>query len=327
MNNGSTNRPTYSFVIPVYNEEETLPKLHQTISEIMDRMDGDSEIIFIDNNSSDNSYSLMVDYSRNDPRFKVIHFSRDFGNQIAVTAGLDYSVGQAVIVMDADLQDPPEVVLEMAKRWREGFDVVYGIREKRSGETWFKRATASIFYRILGKLSQTKIPADVGDFRLADRKAINAIKAMRERSRFLRGMFAWIGFKQTGVYFHRAERFAGKTKYPLRKMVRLAVDGVLSFSNLPLRIALAFGSIVAGLSFALGITAIILKVSGVYAVSGWASLVVIVLFLGGMQLTVIGIVGEYLARMYDEVKRRPLYIVGETHGFGENAGTGSVGDR
>jgi polyisoprenyl-phosphate glycosyltransferase len=246
---------------------------------------------------------------------RVLRFSRNFGHQIAITAGLDFASGNAAVVMDADLQDPPELIPELAARWREGYEVVYAVRAKREGETWFKRVTAAWFYRLLRRLSTVAVPLDAGDFRLIDRKALDAFCAMRENNRFVRGMFGWIGFRQGEVTYVRAERYAGRTKYPLRRMLRFATDAIISFSNAPLRIVLNFGFLVSLSSFLLGFAAIVVKLTNVYAVPGWASIVVVSTFLGGVQLVVLGIVGEYIARIYDEAKDRPLYLVMESRGF------------
>jgi dolichol-phosphate mannosyltransferase len=218
--------------------------------------------------------------------------------------------------MDADLQDPPELVLEMAKPWREGYDMVYAKRERREHETWFKKETSKIFHRVLRHLTDTDVPLDIGDFRLIDRRALDAFRAMRERNRYVRGMFGWIGFKQIGVPYVRPGRFAGETKWPVSKLIRLAIDGIISFSNVPLRLVLQIGFFVSIISFCAGIAAIVIKLSGSYAVSGWASLAVFISFIGGVQLVVIGVMGEYVGRIYDEVKRRPLYIVRDLRGFG-----------
>jgi len=255
-----------------------------------------------------------VDMNRRDGRFRVVHLSRNFGHQLATTAGLDLAVGRAVVIMDGDLQDPPEVVLQMAEKWREGYDIVYGERQERQGETWFKRTTASLFYRILRGLSEVDIPAEVGDFRLIDRGALDAYKAMRENNRYLRGMFSWVGYRQTGVKYVRSGRFAGRTKYPLRKMFRLAVNGIVGFSNMPLHFALVLGVVVSVLSILGGIVAVAIKLAGA-AVWGWTSTVVAIAFLGGAQLIVLGMIGAYIGRIYDEVKKRPLYIVRNLHGF------------
>ena len=304
----------YSVVIPIYNEQETIEELYTQLRALMERLDGPAEVVLVDDGSSDNSYPMMVDISGRDERFRVVHLSRNFGHQIATTAGLDLAGGRAVVIMDADLQDPPEVVLEMAAKWRDGFDIVYGQRQERKGETWFKRATASLFYRVLRRLTDVDIPAEVGDFRLIDRGALEAYKAMRENNRYLRGMFSWVGYKQTGVPYVRAPRFAGTTKYPLRKMLRLAANGIVSFSHVPLRFALIFGVAVAGLSFVVGVYALLVKLLG-QTVPGWASTVVPIAFLGGVQLIVLGMMGAYIGRIYDEVKQRPLYIVRNLHGF------------
>jgi dolichol-phosphate mannosyltransferase len=307
--------PEYSLVVPIFNEEETLSELARRLTLLLDALDGPAEVVLVDDGSSDRSYDLMVAARETDPRFKVLRLSRNFGHQIAITAGMDVAAGNAVIVMDADLQDPPEVVLEMAARWREGFDVIYGVREERPGETRFKKATASAFYRLLRRISNIDVPLDVGDFRLVDRRALEAFKSMRETNRYVRGMFSWIGFRQVGVTFQRDERFAGDTKYPLTKMLKFATDGVVSFSAAPLRLALNLGFAVSALSFALGVLAVILKLAGFYSIPGLASIAVFVAFLGGIQLLVLGLMGEYVARIHDEVKDRPLYLVRDTHGL------------
>ncbi len=308
--------PTYSFVIPVYNEEEVLPELHRRIVAVMDTLDGPSEAVLVDDGSRDNSYPLMLELNALDPRFKAVHFSRNFGKEVAVSAGLDLATGEAVVLLDADLQDPPELVVEMAARWREGYDMVYAKRDRRINETWFKRQSSRLFYRTLRRISDVDVPLDVGDFRLVDRRALDAFRSMRERNRYVRGMFGWIGFKQIGVSYVRPGRFAGTTKWPLSKLVRLAFDGIISFSTAPLRMVLQIGFLVSIFSFVAGIGAIVIKLSGMYAISGWASITVLMSFIGGVQLTVLGVVGEYVGRIYDEVKQRPLYLVRELKGFG-----------
>jgi glycosyltransferase involved in cell wall biosynthesis len=282
--------PEYSIVVPVYNEEEALRALYERLAWLLERLDGLAELILVDDGSRDGSYELMLEMSRRDPRFKVLQLSRNFGHQVAITAGLDFAAGQAVIVMDADLQDPPEAVLEMAERWREGFQVVYGVRHIRRGETRFKRLTAALFYRLLRRLADVEIPADVGDFRLLDRKALDAYQAMREHDRYVRGMVSWVGFKQTGVPYSRDERYAGETKYPLRKMLRFAADGIVSFSNAPLRLALALGFLVSASSFLYGFIALLLRVTGAFTVPGWTSIIFVVSMLGGVQLMVLGVI-------------------------------------
>lgn len=308
-------KPVYSFVIPVFNEEDTLPELYRQLSVMMDQLDASAETILVDDGSRDNSFAMMVDLHQKDARFKVAKLSRNFGHQIAISAGMDLAQGDAVIIMDADLQDPPHVVLEMTARWREGYQVVYGVREERRGETWFKRLTASLFYRYLRKLTDLDIPADVGDFRLVDRRALDSFKNMREANRYVRGMFSWVGFKQIGVHYTRSERFAGSTKYPFIKMLKLAADGVVSFSTAPLRLAMNAGAFFALISLIAGAWAIFVKIKGMHVVAGWASLICAVFFLGGLQLILIGVVGEYIGRIYEEVRNRPLYIVSSMHGF------------
>ena len=307
--------PEYSLVVPIYNEAETIPELVRRLTDLVGKLDGAAEVILVDDGSSDGSYELMSLAREADPRFKLLRLSRNFGHQIAVTAGLDVAAGNAVIVMDADLQDPPEVALELAARWREGYEVVYAVRERREGETPFKRATASLFYRLFRRMSDVDVPLDVGDFRLVDRRALDAFLSMRESNRYVRGMFSWIGYRQVGVPFRRDERYAGETKYPLRKMLRFATDGIVSFSAYPLRLALNLGFIVSALSFLLGIVFLVSKLAGFYSVPGLASVAVFVAFLGGIQLLLIGIMGEYVARIHDEVKGRPLYLVSDTQGL------------
>jgi dolichol-phosphate mannosyltransferase len=312
-------RPKYSLVLPIYNEEETIPELVRRLGQVIDQLDGDAEVILVDDGSSDASYETMVAAREIDPRFKLLRLSRNFGHQIAVTAGLDVASGDAVIVMDSDLQDPPEVALELAARWRDGYEVVYAVREERHGESRFKEATAAGFYRLFKRMSDIDVPLDVGDFRLVDRRALDAFRSMRESNRYVRGMFSWIGFRQVGVPFTREERFAGETKYPLRKMIKFATDGIVSFSSYPLRLALKLGFLVSAFSFVLGLVFLVSQLAGLYSVPGLASIAVFVAFLGGIQLLLLGIMGEYIARIHDEVKGRPLYLVSETQGL-EDAG-------
>jgi polyisoprenyl-phosphate glycosyltransferase len=307
--------PTYSLVVPAYNEEGVIEELAARLSEVMDALDGDAEAILVDDGSRDRTYERMLEAAREEPRLRLVRLSRNFGHQIALTAGVDIADGDAVIVLDADLQDPPEVVLELAARWREGYDVVYAVREAREGETRFKRTTASAFYRAFNRISEVQVPLDVGDFRLVDRRALDVFSQMRESNRFVRGMFSWIGLRQTGVAYTRQERFAGETKYPLRKMLRFAATGVISFSGAPLRAALNLGFFVSFVAFALGIWSVIVKVSGLYQVPGWTSIVVVTTFIGGIQLIVLGVIGEYIGDIHAEVKRRPLYVVSELENF------------
>jgi dolichol-phosphate mannosyltransferase len=307
--------PTYSLVVPAYNEEAVVAELVARLAQLMDALDGEAEAILVDDGSRDRTYELMAAATSGDSRFRLVRLSRNFGHQIALTAGVDLAAGDAVVVMDADLQHPPEVVLELAKRWREGYDVVYGVRDERTGETRFKRYTADLFYRGFNRISEVPVPVDVGDFRLVDRRVLDVFLQMRESNRFVRGMFSWIGLRQTGVSYHGDERFAGESKYPLRRMLRFAVAGVISFSSAPLHAALNLGFVVSILSFAFGVWSIIVKLSGLYEVPGWTSIVVVVTFIGGVQLIVLGVIGEYIASIHDEVKRRPLYVIGELENF------------
>jgi polyisoprenyl-phosphate glycosyltransferase len=312
-----TEVPDYSIVVPVFDEQDALPELYERLTWLLEHLDGDAEVILVDDGSRDDSYALMLDLNRRDSRFKLLQLSRNFGHQVAITAGLDVAAGRAVIVMDADLQDPPETVLAMAERWREGFDVVYGVRRERRGETRFKRATAAVFYRLLQRLADVEIPADAGDFRLLDRKALDAYLAMREHDRYVRGMVSWVGFNQIGVAYNRDERRAGATKYPFRKMIKFAADGIVSFSNAPLRLALGLGFVVSASSFIYGFVAILLNVTGAFTVPGWTSIIIVTSFLGGVQLIVLGVIGEYVGRTYVETKQRPLYIVNREAGLAD----------
>ena len=308
----------YSIVVPVYNEEESFPDLVKRLTEVMDLLDGPAEVVLVDDGSRDSSYPLMLEANRQDSRFKVLQLSRNFGHQVAITAGMDAASGQAVIVMDADLQDPPQVILEMAAKWQEGYEVVYAVREQREGETMFKKTTATLFYSLLRRMADIEQPVDVGDFRLVDRKALDAFLQMRERNRYVRGMFSWIGFRQAAVPYTRASRHAGRSKYPLRKMLGLASDGFVGFSTAPLRFALMAGVLLAIGAIGYGVIAIALKLAGLPYVPGYASLLVTITFLSGIQLIVIGMVGQYVARTYDEARGRPLYLVRDAYGFTTN---------
>ena len=305
----------YSIVVPVYNEEESITELVARLREIMDKLDGPAEAVLVDDGSQDSSYRLMLDARDVDPRFKVIQLSRNFGHQIAITAGMDNASGQAVVVMDADLQDPPHVILEMAAKWQEGYEVVYAVRQQRQGETRFKTMTAATFYSLLRRLASIDQTVDVGDFRLVDRKALDAFLSMREHNRYVRGMFSWIGFRQAAVRYDREPRHAGTSKYPLRKMIKFAGDAFVGFSTAPLRIALVGGFIIAMIAVAYGLVAIALKLAGLPYVPGYASLLVTIAFLSGVQLMVMGLVGQYVARVYDETRGRPLYLVRQASGF------------
>jgi dolichol-phosphate mannosyltransferase len=308
-------RVVYSLVIPVLNERETLPELRRRLVSTMTELDGPCEVILVDDGSTDGSSELMRAMTIEDPRFKLVRLSRNFGHQIALTAGLDHAHGDAVIMMDADLQDPPELVPELVQRWREGNKVVYAVRVERAGESRMKLATARWFYRIMGSLSEVEIPADAGDFRLVDRVALDAVTAMGEHRRYLRGMFAWVGYDQVGVHYARDARHAGRTKFSFRRMISFAVDGIVSFSSAPLRLTLNVGFLMSVVSVLAGLGAVVLKVSGYDLIPGWASIVVGITFFSGVQLTVLGVIGEYIARIYEEVKKRPLYLVEEACGF------------
>jgi len=301
--------PTYSIIAPIFNELANLPELHRRVAEVMDQTGDSWELILIDDGSTDGSSDLIAQLAEKDDRVKPVIFARNFGHQIAVTAGLDYSQGQAVVIIDADLQDPPEVILDMIAKWHEGNDVVYAVRAEREGESWFKLFTASLFYRIIYRITDVKIPLDTGDFRLLDRQVVDVLNQMRERHRFLRGMSAWVGFKQVGVSYRRAARMAGETKYPFNKMLRLAINAVTGFSYFPLQVATYMGFFSAGLSIIAIPIVVIGRLAGSQAFFGQATTLIAVLFLGGVQLISLGILGEYVGRLYDEAKGRPLYIV------------------
>ena len=306
---------TYSFVIPFMNEEAVLPALLGQITMLMDEVDAPSEVVLVDDGSRDQSASIVAEHIAKDLRIKMIRLSRNFGHQIAVTAGLDAAQGAAVIIMDADLQDPPNVVHELIEKWQEGYEIVHAQRRAREGETYFKKITASLFYRLLGRLSSVAIPRDVGDFRLVDAKVVAAIKSMPEQDRFLRGMFAWVGFRQTVVQFDRPERAAGETKYPLKKMLRFAMDGVISFSDAPLRLALWLGALVSFSAIAYGSYILAVALFAGDFIDGWASTIVILSFLSGMNLLISGVIGLYVGRIHNESKQRPLYLISESVGL------------
>jgi dolichol-phosphate mannosyltransferase len=299
----------YSIVAPIYNEFENIPTLWQRLSQVMDSTGEPWELILVDDGSSDGSNERIRELAASDERVRPVIFARNFGHQIAVTAGMDYSRGQAIVVIDADLQDPPEVILELAKKWKEGYEVVYAVRAEREGESWFKLLTASLFYRLIYRITDVKIPLDTGDFRLIDRKVVDVMSSMRERHRFLRGMSSWIGFKQIGVEYKRAARLSGVTKYPFKKMIKFAQDGITGFSYFPLQIATYLGFIAAGLSVIAIPVVAALRLAGSHSFEGQTTTLISVLFLGGVQLISLGILGEYIGRIYDEVKGRPLYVV------------------
>ena len=304
-------KPTYTIIAPIYNEIENLQVLHQRVSEVMDSTGEPWEFVMIDDGSTDGSTQAIQDLRTKDKKVVPVIFARNFGHQIAVTAGLDHSRGDAVVIIDADLQDPPEVILDLITKWKEGYEVVYAVRSKREGESWFKLFTAAAFYRVIQRITDVKIPMDTGDFRLLDRKVVQVMNGMREKHRFLRGMSVWVGFKQIGVEYERAERYAGETKYPLKKMLKLASDAITGFSYLPLRLATYLGLTAAGSGLLAVLIVLILRLMGSPVLKGEALTLIAVLFLGGIQLLSLGLLGEYIGRLYDEARGRPLYIVRE----------------
>lgn len=315
---GGVDTPVFSVVAPVFNEEQLLPEFYRRVVATMEPLGEPFELVLVNDGCRDRSPQIMRDLHEQDPRVKVLNFSRNFGHQVAITAGTDYARGQAVVVIDSDLQDPPEVIPDLIEQWREGYQVVYAIRSERVGETWFKKLTASMFYRMIARITSIEIPVDTGDFRLMDRRVVDSLKRVREQHRFMRGLSVWVGFKQVGVPYKRDARKAGETKYPLRKMMRFAFDGITSFSYLPLQFATYLGFSIAGLSVLFIVLAMILRLSGMEALKGQATTLVSVLFMGGVQLIFLGIIGEYLGRIYNEVKQRPLYIVAEALGLEEH---------
>jgi dolichol-phosphate mannosyltransferase len=316
MSSNLESKKLLSFVVPCFNEEEVISETLKRLNSFCKKLkDLDVEIIFIDDGSRDRTRELLKNYATEDTRIKVICFARNFGHQIAVTAGIDAALGDAVVLIDADLQDPPEVVHQMISKWRDGYDVVYGTRIERTGESAFKLATARGFYRLLNKLSDVPIPLDTGDFRLMSRAVIDTLRAMPERDRFVRGMVSWVGFKQIGLPYKRAARFAGESKYPLSKMLRFATDGILSFSTKPLQLSVGLGMISSVIALMGIVYALFLRVFTSTWVEGWTAIMIAVLFIGGVQLVCIGILGEYIGRIYNEIKNRPLYIVQEYVGF------------
>ncbi|NOY97593.1 MAG: glycosyltransferase family 2 protein [Chloroflexi bacterium] len=302
---------TFSVVAPIYNEIDNIPEFYRRVRDVMDSTGEPWELVLVDDGSTDGSTERIRELAADDKRVRPVIFARNFGHQIAVTAGLDYSRGQAMVIIDADLQDPPETILDLVAKWREGYEVVYAVRAEREGETWFKKSTATLFYRMIYRITDVKIPLDTGDFRLLDRKVVDVMNNMRERHRFLRGMSAWVGFRQIGVEYRRAARFAGETKYPFRKMLKLALNAVTGFSYFPLQVATFFGFASAGIAIVAIPVVIVLRVAGSQQFAGQATTLIAVLFLGGVQLISLGILGEYVGRLYDEAKGRPLYVVRE----------------
>lgn len=300
-----------SVVVPCYNEEQAIDACHAELTRVLSQTVRDYQIVYVNDGSTDSTLALLREKHRSDRRVKVVDLSRNFGHQIAVSAGLEHADGDAVAVVDADLQDPPEVLVEMFRLWQQGYEIVYGVRKTRAGETWFKLKTAEWFYRILNLFSDTEIPRDTGDFRLLDRKAVDALLRMKERDRLLRGLSSWIGFRRYALEYERSPRFAGTTKYPLHKMVRLALDGIFSFSVVPLRIVSALGIASAGISVVGILYALVLRLFTRIWVPGWTLLFIGMLFIGGLQMLSLGVVGEYIGRIYTEAKQRPLYLTRE----------------
>jgi len=304
-------RKLISIVVPVYNEAEVIGEMYRRLTRVASALpDLDYELVVVDDGSRDSSFQALHPIAQADPRLRVLKLSRNFGHQTAITAGIDVARGDAIVIIDADLQDPPEVIPEMIARWREGFDVVFGVRAKRSGETLMKLATASVFYRMLHRMTNISIPVDAGDFRLMSRRAADQLRAMREKDRFVRGLISWIGFRQAGVVYQREARFAGKTKYPFRKMLKFAIDGLTSFSTVPLKLATWMGYFASAFAFIYLASVFVQKWLG-KTVEGWATIMVAMLFMGGVQLICLGIMGEYIGRIFTEAKQRPLYVVEE----------------
>lgn len=306
---------TLSIVVPIYNEEANIAELSRRLAQLSFSEMKSVEFILVNDGSRDQSLQMLQDLANKDPRFKIIDLSRNFGHQLAITAGMNEATGDACVVMDGDLQDPPETVPELVDKWKEGYDIVYAVREKRDGESWFKLATAKLFYRILQRITNVEIPVDTGDFRLVDRKVLDVLKEMPEKHRFIRGMVAWSGFRSAPVYYHREKRFAGATKYTFRKMLTFSLHGITSFSTYPLKLVSSMGFFISFVGFVYLLYVLGIAVFTDETVQGWASLMVIVLFLGGVQLLSLGVIGEYLGRINEEVKGRPNYIIREKINF------------
>ncbi|OIK10427.1 glycosyltransferase [Bacillus sp. MUM 116] len=305
----------YSIIIPVFNEEAVIRQTYQRLKSVMDSTGGSYELLFVNDGSKDRTEDCLIYLSERDETVKLINFSRNFGHQIAISAGMDYAHGEAVVIIDADLQDPPELILLMIEKWMEGFDVVYAKRTSRKGESFFKKKSASLFYRTLRNMTEIDIPLDTGDFRLMDRKVVDQLKTLREKNRFVRGLSSWVGFRQTAIEYERDERAAGETKYPLKKMLKLSMDGITSFSYKPLKLASYTGGLLAVTGFIYMAIVFYLKIFTKQIVSGWASIIIIQLFFSSIVLVLLGIIGEYIGRIYDETKNRPLYVVRDIYGM------------
>lgn len=307
--------PLLSIVVPMYNEAEVLAHFFEHTSTALNSITQDWEIVCINDGSKDNTLQLLDQFRSREPRIKILHFSRNFGKEAALSAGLDHATGQAVIPIDADLQDPPELIGEMVEKWRQGYKVVIATRSTRHGEGWLKKATANLFYRVIGRISKTPIPANTGDFRLMDRQVVEAVKLLPERTRFMKGLLAWVGFPTCQIYYDRQPRICGTTKWNYVKLFGLALDGIFSFTNIPLKIWVYLGVIISSLSFFYALFLIIRTIVYGIDVPGYSSLMVAILFMGGIQLISLGIIGEYIGRIFDETKRRPLYIVERKEGL------------
>ncbi|KJS16439.1 MAG: glycosyltransferase [Peptococcaceae bacterium BRH_c4b] len=299
----------YTIIIPVYNEEAVVHETYRRLTRVMEAIGEPYELLFVNDGSRDRTAEIIEGFAESDECVKLLDFSRNFGHQIAITAGMDFACGDAIVILDADLQDPPELIPQMIEKWQEGYEVVYARRSKRKGETLFKRWTASLFYRTLSALTEVNIPLDTGDFRLIDRKVCKAMCSIREKNRFVRGLVSWVGFRSTAIEYVREERFAGETKYPLKKMIRFSMDGITSFSYKPLKLATYLGFIISFASFVCLVISLCLKLFTTNAVAGWSSLIACLLLLNGVILIILGILGEYVGRIYDETKNRPLYIL------------------
>ena len=311
-----------SVIVPVYNEELNIEYLFERLLSVLETLDTSYEIVCVNDGSKDNTLKCLIEHHHRNPVIKVVNLSRNFGKEVALSAGLDYATGAAVVPIDADLQDPPELIKELVEKWREGYDVVYATRRSRGEESWLKQTTANAFYKIIGKMSRVPIPRNTGDFRLLDRRVVEAIKQMPERTRFMKGLFAWVGFKQTSVLFDRPQRYKGTTTWNYWRLWNFAIDGITSFSFLPLKVWSYVGVTISLVSF-LYATFLIYRTL-LYGVDlpGYASIMVAILFLGGIQLVTLGIIGEYLSRVYEEVKGRPLYLVRDAYGFKNNGEEG-----
>jgi dolichol-phosphate mannosyltransferase len=301
----------YSIVVPVFNEEEVIAHTYQRLTQVMQGLNEPYEILFVNDGSRDNTYVQLEQFEAQDDAVRVLDFSRNFGHQVAITAGMDHAVGQAIVVIDSDLQDPPELIVAMISKWKAGYDVVYAKRVSRKGETWFKKQSAALFYRVLHRLSDIDIPLDTGDFRLIDRQVADQLKAIREKSRFVRGLVSWVGFRQTAVEYERDERLYGVTKYPLKKMIKLSLDGMTSFSIKPLKITSYLGILSSIAGFIYMLYVLYLRFFTEHTIAGWTSAIIVQLFFNGVILIMLGIIGEYVGRIHDESKDRPIYILRE----------------